>query len=220
MTTRQKAYIAIVKRPLGFLGALVALVILSPFLMASIAVLLFANRNGFKGVFFSQERPGKDEKIFRLYKFKTMTDARDSAGQLLPDYERMTSVGSFLRKSSIDELPQLINILKGDMAFIGPRPLLVKYLDWYTPEERRRHDVNPGMTGWAQIHGRNSIGSWEQRFAYDTEYVDGISLLFDAKIFLLTVKKVFKSEDVVNPGYRDDFDVYRMKQKTAVYDKK
>ena len=152
LTTNQKRYITFVKRPIGFLGALTAIILLSPLFIATIIVLFFANKNGLKGVFFTQDRPGKDEKIFKALKFKTMTDERDANGNLLPDAERLTNVGKFIRSTSIDELPQLINILKGDMAFIGPRPLLVQYLPLYSEEQHHRHDVRPGMSGWAQVN--------------------------------------------------------------------
>lgn len=146
-----------------------------------------------------------------------MTDERDAEGNLLPDADRLTKIGKFVRSTSVDELPQLINVLKGDMALIGPRPLLVKYLPWYTDEEAHRHDVRPGISGWAQLHGRNSLRSWEQRFAYDVEYVNNITLWFDIKIIFMTLKNVIKSEGVVEPGFMDDFDVYRMKQQ-GVYE--
>ena len=147
----QKIYIAFVKRPVGFLGALSALILLSPVFITTGVLLYFANKNGLKGIFFTQDRPGKDGKIFRLIKFKTMTDERDADGNLLPDADRLTRVGKFIRSTSIDELPQLINILKGDMAFIGPRPLLVQYLPLYNDVQRHRHDVVPGMSGWAAL---------------------------------------------------------------------
>ena len=153
----QKIYIAFVKRPVGFLGALSALILLSPVFITTGVLLYFANKNGLKGIFFTQDRPGKDGKIFRLIKFKTMTDERDADGNLLPDADRLTRVGKFIRSTSIDELPQLINILKGDMAFIGPRPLLVQYLPLYNDVQRHRHDVVTGMSEWAQVNGRNNI---------------------------------------------------------------
>ena len=153
MTTSQKLYISCIKRPIGFLGALLGLVVLSPIFVGTMILLLFANKNGLKGIFFTQPRPGKGERIFKALKFKTMTDERDASGQLLPDAERLTRVGRFIRSTSIDELPQLLNILKGDMAFIGPRPLLVQYLPLYSKEQHRRHEVTPGMSGWAQVNG-------------------------------------------------------------------
>lgn len=195
MTTQQKLYIRLVKRPIGFLGALVALILLSPLFIATMVLLFFANKNGFKGIFFTQDRPGKGEKIFKALKFKTMTDERDSEGKLLPDADRLTKVGKFIRSTSIDELPQLINILKGDMAFIGPRPLLVQYLPLYSEEQHHRHDVTPGMSGWAQVNGRNNI-SWTKKFEYDVYYVQHIGLKMDLKVFFTTVKKVLGREDI------------------------
>lgn len=147
-------------------------------------------------VLFTQDRPGKNEKIFKMYKFRSMSDARDKEGNLLPDDVRLTSFGRKLRSTSLDELPELFNIIKGDMSIIGPRPLLVEYLPYYTEEERHRHDVRPGLSGWAQINGRNAIDSWEQRFKYDLEYVNKISFTFDFKIVLLTLIKVIKRSDI------------------------
>lgn len=192
-TTSQRLYMALVKRPVGFMGALVALILLSPVFLATIVLLYFANKGA--GVFFTQDRPGKNEKIFKALKFKTMTDERDAEGNLLPDAERLTPVGRFVRSTSIDELPQLINILKGDMAFIGPRPLLVQYLPLYSEEQHRRHDVTPGMSGWAQVNGRNNI-SWTKKFEYDVYYVDHISAAMDRKVFFTTIKKVLFREDI------------------------
>lgn len=193
MTNSQKNYIRFVKRPIGFLGALMALVLLSPLFLCTMLFLKFANKGA--GVFFTQDRPGKDEKIFKALKFKTMTDERDAEGNLLPDADRLTKVGKFIRSTSIDELPQLINILKGDMAFIGPRPLLVRYLPRYSEEQHHRHDVTPGMSGWAQVNGRNNI-SWTKKFEYDLYYVENISLMMDMRVFFKTVKKVFCREDI------------------------
>ena len=193
MTKQQKLYIRLVKRPVGFLGALVALLLLSPVFLATMILLHFANKGA--GVFFTQERPGKDEKIFKALKFKTMTDERDADGNLLPDADRLTKVGKFIRSTSIDELPQLINILKGDMAFIGPRPLLVRYLPLYSAEQHRRHEVTPGMSGWAQVNGRNNI-SWTRKFELDVYYVDHIGAAMDGRIFFRTIKKVFCREDI------------------------
>lgn len=195
LTKSQKAYIAFVKRPIGFLGALTALILLSPLLVATIILLFFANKNGWKGVFFTQERPGKNEKIFKALKFKTMTDERDADGNLLPDAERLTKVGKFIRSTSIDELPQLINILKGDMAFIGPRPLLVQYIPLYSEEQHHRHDVTPGMSGWAQVNGRNNI-SWTKKFELDVYYVNHIGPRMDGKVFFTTIKKVLERDDI------------------------
>ena len=189
----QKLYMKCVKRPIGFLGALVALVLLSPIFIAAIILLHFANKGA--GVFFTQDRPGKNEKIFKALKFKTMTDEKDAEGNLLPDADRLTKVGKFIRSTSIDELPQLINILKGDMAFIGPRPLLVQYLPLYSEEQHRRHDVTPGMSGWAQVNGRNNI-SWTRKFELDVYYVDHIGAGMDIKVFFTTIKKVLMRADI------------------------
>lgn len=195
MTTQQKLYILLIKRPIGFLGALVGIIILSPIMLGTMVLLFFANKNGFKGIFFTQDRPGKNEKIFKALKFKTMTDERDAEGKLLPDADRLTKVGKFIRSTSIDELPQLFNILKGDMAFIGPRPLLVQYLPLYSEEQHHRHDVTPGMSGWAQVNGRNNI-SWTKKFEYDVYYVRHIGLKMDLKVFFTTIKKVLGREDI------------------------
>lgn len=195
LTTSQKIYIVCIKRPIGFLGALVGLTLLSPIFLVTIILLFFANKNGWKGVFFTQERPGKNEKIFKALKFKTMTDERDASGNLLPDADRLTRVGKFIRSTSIDELPQLINILKGDMAVIGPRPLLVKYLPLYSEEQHHRHDVTPGMSGWAQVNGRNNI-SWTKKFELDVYYVNHIGLVMDVKVFFTTIKKVLFREGI------------------------
>lgn len=195
LTTSQKIYIVCIKRPIGFLGALVGLTLLSPIFLVTIILLFFANKNGWKGVLFTQERPGKNEKIFKALKFKTMTDERDASGNLLPDADRLTRVGKFIRSTSIDELPQLINILKGDMAFIGPRPLLVKYLPLYSEEQHHRHDVTPGMSGWAQVNGRNNI-SWTKKFELDVYYVNHIGLVMDVKVFFTTIKKVLFREGI------------------------
>lgn len=197
LSRSQKLYIFLVKRPVDFVLALVALVVLSPLFLCTMVLLAFANKGA--GVFFTQPRPGKGEKIFKALKFKTMTDERDASGNLLPDAERLTGVGRFIRSTSIDELPQLINILKGDMAFIGPRPLLVQYLPLYSPEQHRRHEVTPGMSGWAQVNGRNNI-PWTKKFEYDVYYVDHIGLSLDLKIFFLTIKKVLCREDINQAG--------------------
>ena len=200
LSKSQKAYISLVKRPIGFIGALIALLILSPLFLATMILLFFANKNGFKGIFFTQDRPGKNEKIFKALKFKTMTDERDAEGNLLPDADRLTKVGRFIRSTSIDELPQLINILKGDMSFIGPRPLLPKYLPLYNETQRHRHDVTPGMSGWAQVNGRNNI-SRTKKFELDDWYVEHCSLLLDIKILFMTVMKVLKRADINKDGF-------------------
>lgn len=185
------------KRFFDFWIALIALICISPVLIVVTIWLHFANKGA--GAFFLQERPGKDGKIFKVIKFKSMTDERDAEGKLLPDAQRLTKVGRFVRTTSIDELPQLINVLKGDMALIGPRPLLVKYLGLYTPEQARRHEVRPGITGWAQVNGRNSI-SWTKKIELDVWYVDHISLIIDLRIIILTIKKVFCREDINKEG--------------------
>lgn len=190
---------SLVKRPVGLLGASVALILLSPLFIATMVLLFFANKNGFKGIFFTQDRPGKNEKIFKAIKFKTMTDERDAEGNLLPDADRLTKVGRFIRSTSVDELPQLINILTGDMAFIGPRPLLVQYLPLYSEKQHHRHDVTPGMSGWAQVNGRNSI-SWTKKFEYDVYYVQHIGLAMDMKVFFTTIRKVLGRADINSSG--------------------
>ena len=181
------------KRLFDFMIALVGLIILSPLLLILWIGLSIANKGA--GAFFLQERPGKDEKIFKVIKFKTMNDRRDENGNLLSDNERLTKIGRVVRSLSLDEIPQLINVLKGDMALIGPRPLLVQYLPLYDEVQRRRHEVRPGMTGWAQVNGRNAI-SWQEKFAYDVWYVDNLSLSLDIKILLKTIEKVFKREGI------------------------
>lgn len=198
-TRLQKLYMSLVKRPVGLLGASVALILLSPLFIATMVLLFFANKNGFKGIFFTQDRPGKNEKIFKAIKFKTMTDERDAEGNLLPDADRLTKVGRFIRSTSVDELPQLINILTGDMAFIGPRPLLVQYLPLYSEKQHHRHDVTPGMSGWAQVNGRNSI-SWTKKFEYDVYYVQHIGLAMDMKVFFTTIRKVLGRADINSSG--------------------
>lgn len=181
------------KRLFDFTVVSFVLLIIWPILLAITLWLHFANKGA--GAFFLQERPGKNGKIFRVIKFKTMTDERDADGNLLPDEGRLTKVGKFVRTTSIDELPQLINVLKGDMALIGPRPLLPQYLSLYNKEQARRHDVRPGITGWAQVNGRNAI-SWSKKFELDVWYVDHCSFLLDLKILFLTIKKVFAREGI------------------------
>lgn len=185
------------KRVIDFTLALCALAILWPVLLVVAVWLHFANKGA--GVFFLQERPGWNEKLFKIIKFKTMTDERDAEGKLLPDAERLTRVGRFVRSTSIDELPQLVNVLKGDMSLIGPRPLLVQYLPLYDKEQVRRHEVRPGITGWAQVNGRNAI-SWTEKFELDVWYVDHCSFLLDMKIIFLTIKKVFVREGISQEG--------------------
>ena len=193
-----------IKRILGFSIALVALLCLSPLLIVVTIWLHFANKGA--GAFFLQERPGYKGKIFKIIKFKTMTDERDAEGNLLPDEFRLTKAGSFVRSTSIDELPQLFNVLKGDMALIGPRPLRTYYLPLYSAEQARRHDVLPGITGWAQVHGRNDI-SWTKKFELDVWYVDHCSFAVDLEILFLTIIKVLKREDINQEGNatRDSF---------------
>lgn len=192
-----KIYRDCIKRVLGFTISLIAIICLSPLFIVVTIWLHFANKGA--GAFFLQERPGKNGKIFKIIKYKSMTDERDASGKLLPDADRLTRVGRFVRSTSIDELPQLINVIKGDMALIGPRPLRVDYLDLYTPEQARRHDVYPGITGWAQCHGRNGL-TWAKKFELDVWYVDHCSFVVDCQIFFMTIKKVFLREDINQEG--------------------
>lgn len=185
-------YKAFFKRVLDFLAALTILVAASPIFVISFLLLTIANKGK---AFFVQPRPGKNEKVFKIIKFKTMTDEKDANGELLPDAARLTKVGSFVRKTSLDEIPQLLNVLKGDMSLIGPRPLLVKYLPLYNGKQKRRHLVRPGITGWAQINGRNAI-SWPQKFEYDVWYVENCAFLLDIKILWMTVLKVIKRDGI------------------------
>ena len=185
------------KRVFDFIIVFCVLSVIWPILLIVTIGLHFANKGA--GAFFFQERPGMNAKIFKVVKFKTMTDERDTEGNLLPDKDRLTKVGKFIRSTSLDELPQLINVLKGDMALIGPRPLLPKYLPLYSKEQYRRHEVRPGITGWAQVNGRNNI-SWKQKFEYDVWYVDHCSFMLDLKIIFLTIKKVFFREDISKEG--------------------
>lgn len=180
------------KRILDLSCALIGFLLLSPFFLVICILLIITNRGK---PFFFQERPGKDEKIFKIIKFKTMNDNKDKEGNLLPPYERITKVGSFVRKTSLDEIPQLLNVIKGDMSLVGPRPLRVEYLPLYNEKQRKRHKVRPGITGWAQVNGRNTI-SWEDRFDLDVWYVDNISFNLDLKILFLTIKKVLVKEDI------------------------
>lgn len=192
------------KRAIDLIVSGLALLLLSPFLIIVTVWLHFANKGA--GAFFFQERPGKDAKIFKVVKFKSMTDERDAAGNLLPDAERLTKVGAFVRKTSIDELPQLWNVFKGDMSMVGPRPLRTFYLPLYSNEQARRHEVRPGITGWAQVNGRNSI-SWTERFKLDVWYVDNLSFLLDLRILFLTIKKVI-CRDGINNGSKDVATMY------------
>lgn len=183
------------KRFFDFWISLIVLICISPILLVVTIWLHFANKGA--GAFFFQERPGKDGKIFKVIKYKTMTDERDAAGNLLPDEQRLTKVGKFVRSTSIDELPQLVNVLKGDMSLIGPRPLLVQYLPLYSLEQARRHEVRPGISGWAQCHGRNAI-SWSEKFKLDVWYVDHCTLLTDIRVIWITIIKVIKRADINN----------------------
>ena len=187
-----RLYAHLFKRLLDFVLSLAALIVLSPLMLVLTAVGAVEMRGN---PFFTQARPGWHEKIFKLIKFRTMSNARGADGRLLPDDKRLNRYGKLLRSTSLDELPELLNICKGDMSIVGPRPLLVEYLPWYTPEEHRRHDVRPGLTGWAQVNGRNSV-DWDRRLQYDVEYVSKLSLAFDVKILLRTVHSVLARDDV------------------------
>lgn len=203
-------YGRVIKRLIDIFISGLSLIILSPVLL--VLYILIRTKLG-KPVLFTQERPGKDEKIFKLYKFRSMSDERDEKGELLPDEVRLTKFGKLLRSTSLDELPELFNILRGDMSLIGPRPLLVRYLPYYTEEERHRHDVRPGLTGLAQVNGRNALG-WEDRFAYDLQYVNNLSLGMDMKVLGMTVGKVLKRSGTLSGADQTvaDFDVYRKSQ--------
>ena len=185
------------KRCISIFGAILALIVVGWLILLVWLFLHFANKGA--GAFFLQERPGKDGKIYKVIKFKTMTDERDAEGNLLPDEKRLTKIGKIVRSLSIDELPQLINILKGDMSFIGPRPLLVKYLPLYSPEQMRRHEVRPGISGWAQVNGRNTL-TFTKQFEYDVYYVDHLTFWLDVKIFFMSIFKVFKREGINEEG--------------------
>lgn len=203
-------YKKFIKRVLDFSLALLAIIILSPvYVIISILVVIFMGWP----ILFKQPRPGKNEKIFNMYKFRTMNNKKDKNGKLLPDDQRLSKLGKFLRKTSLDELPEIFLILTGKMSIVGPRPLVVQYLPYYTEEEHRRHEVRPGLTGWAQVNGRNNL-NWDDRFKLDVEYVNNISLVFDIKIILLTISKVLKSSDVTVSGTGKviDFDEYRKNQ--------
>lgn len=189
-------YTPFLKRLIDFLAALFGLLLLSPVFLIVLIALAIANKGK---PFFFQKRPGKDERIFKVIKFKSMNDKKDKEGHLLPDAQRMTKTGNFVRKTSLDELPQLINVLKGDMSLVGPRPLLVHYLPLYNDVQKRRHKVRPGITGWAQVNGRNTL-SWQKKFEYDVWYVNHLSFGLDIKILLLTLKKVFVSEGISEDG--------------------
>lgn len=203
------------KRFLDIVLSLFAIIILSPvYLIISIFVLIFMGWP----IFFKQPRPGKNEKIFNMYKFRTMTNKKDKDGNLLPDEQRLNKFGRFLRKTSLDELPELFCIFWGKMSIVGPRPLLVRYLPYYTDEERHRHDVRPGLTGWAQVNGRNNL-KWDDRFKKDVEYVNNLSFLFDMKILLLTVKKVLFKEDIQTCSTDNEPYLYEIREKNKNYEK-
>lgn len=206
-------YKRFIKRIIDFCLALIALLLIWPILVVIAIWLHFANKGA--GAFFLQERPGKDAKIFKMIKFKTMTDERDVDGKLLPDAQRLTKAGRFVRSTSIDELPQLINVLKGDMSIVGPRPLLVRFLPWYTEEEMHRHDVRPGITGWAQCHGRNSV-TWDEKLALDVWYTKHISFHVDFIVILKTIKSVVKRESVEIEGV-EALDAYRKNKTNEIY---
>jgi lipopolysaccharide/colanic/teichoic acid biosynthesis glycosyltransferase len=189
-------YKTTIKPNLDVLTALIGLILLSPILVVVTLLLAFANKGK---PFFFQTRPGENERLFSIIKFKTMTDNKDKKGNLLPDAERLTAVGKFVRKTSLDEIPQLLNVLKGDMSLVGPRPLLPEYLPLYTLEQKRRHEVKPGITGWAQVNGRNAL-SWSDKFKRDVEYVEQQSFVLDCKILFLTLKKVLVSEGISQKG--------------------
>ena len=186
-----------IKRIIDLLLAAIGFLIISPVFLLLWLLLAVANKGA--GAFFTQPRPGKNERIFRVIKFKTMTDERDSEGNLLPDAERLTKIGKFVRSTSLDEIPQLLNVIKGDMSLIGPRPLLVQYLPLYDEKQKRRHEIRPGITGWAQVNGRNAI-SWEEKFELDVWYVEHVSFLLDIQILFLTIKKVFVREGISQKG--------------------
>jgi lipopolysaccharide/colanic/teichoic acid biosynthesis glycosyltransferase len=192
-----QVYRNFLKRLFDFIVSLIAFSLLLPLFILVTALLYIANQGS---PFFVQPRPGKNGRIFKLVKFKTMNDKKDAAGNLLPDADRLTAIGKFIRKTSLDEIPQLINVIKGEMSLIGPRPLLVEYLPLYSDTQKRRHEVRPGITGWAQVNGRNAIG-WQQKFELDVWYVDNVSIMLDCKIALFTIMKVVKSEGVSQQGH-------------------
>lgn len=198
-----------------FLDIIISLIFILCFWWLYIVIAILVRVKLGSPVLFKQDRPGLNEKIFKMYKFRTMTDEKDKDGNLLPDAERLTKFGKFLRSTSLDEIPEFFNILKGDMSLIGPRPLLVEYLNYYTNNEKKRHNVRPGISGWAQVNGRNSL-SWEEKFRFDIEYVENLNFLFDLKIIFLTIKKVLKREDISDfkeENKEIDFDKYREMEK-------
>ena len=193
---KQHKFYSKIKRILDFIISLIALIVFSP-IMIIVAILVYVKLGS--PIIFKQDRPGKDGKVFKMYKFRTMLDSYNKFGEALPDEERLTKFGKILRSTSLDELPELINVIKGDMSLVGPRPLLVEYLELYSEEQNRRHDVRPGITGWAQVNGRNSI-SWDEKLNLDVEYVDNLSFILDIKILFLTVYKVFKRDGINQDG--------------------
>ena len=193
---KQHKFYSKIKRILDFIISLIALIVFSP-IMIIVAILVYVKLGS--PIIFKQDRPGKDGKVFKMYKFRTMLDSYNKFGEALPDEERLTTFGKILRSTSLDELPELINVIKGDMSLVGPRPLLVEYLELYSEEQNRRHDVRPGITGWAQVNGRNSI-SWDEKLNLDVEYVDNLSFILDIKILFLTVYKVFKRDGINQDG--------------------
>jgi lipopolysaccharide/colanic/teichoic acid biosynthesis glycosyltransferase len=216
MDRKQTFYEKYVKRFLDVLLSLSGLILLSPLML--LVALLVGIKLGFP-VIFCQERPGKDERIFKLYKFRTMTNEKDDRGELLPDEKRLTAFGRFLRASSLDELPELWNILKGDMSIVGPRPLLVSYLPYYTDEEKRRHSVSPGLTGLAQVNGRNCL-SWEKKFAYDLEYINDLSFITDVKIIIKTISKVFIRADIQTDTQKTEGNLAKIRQTSQMENSK
>ena len=192
MQQPRSIYVSFFKRGIDFLVAVIIFSVLSPVFILVVILLAIANSGK---PFFFQKRPGKNEKTFKVIKFKTMNDRKDKNGELLPDAQRLTGIGRFIRKTSLDELPQLLNVIRGDMSLIGPRPLLMEYLPLYNETQRKRHDVLPGITGWAQVNGRNAI-SWKQKFEYDVWYVNNISFALDFRIFFLTIRNIVKSEGI------------------------
>lgn len=209
LSNKKSIYRRFFKRPMDFILSLCAIIVLAPVLMI-IAIMVRVKLG--RPVLFKQKRPGLNEKIFTLYKFRTMTDKRDENGELLPDEIRLTRFGKLLRSTSLDELPELFNIIKGDMSIVGPRPQLVRDMVYMTPEQRKRHDIRPGLSGWAQINGRNAI-EWEDKLNYDLEYLDKVSFWFDAKLVLITIKKVFKTESISYEGMAtaEDFGDYLLR---------
>lgn len=193
---KQNKFYSKIKRILDFIISLIALIVFSP-IMIIVAIIVYIKLGS--PIIFKQDRPGKDGKVFKMYKFRTMLDSYNKFGEALPDEERLTTFGRILRSTSLDELPELINVIKGDMSLVGPRPLLVEYLELYSEEQNRRHDVRPGITGWAQVNGRNSI-SWDEKLNLDVEYVDNLSFILDIKILFLTVYKVFKRDGINQDG--------------------